>query len=136
MIFRHLQMQRAIFREEVFSVFSLIRAQAVVCGQVQRSENNQSPSNHLGVSAPLPFWGLSNLNGSARPCFAISLGGTGGTWRGAWEKVEECAKSFPDSVEFSGYPEWFSFSRDRENVDRILVQYQNDYLDSHDTLWC
>ena len=72
-------MQSTIFRAEVFSVSSLISAQAVVCGQVQRSENNQSPSNHLGVSAPLPFWGLSNLNGSARPCFAISLGGTGGT---------------------------------------------------------
>ena len=72
-------LQGAIFREKVFSVFSLIRAQVVVCGQVRRSENNQSPSNHLGVSAPLPFWGLSNLNGSARPCFAISLGGTGGT---------------------------------------------------------
>ena len=63
----------------IFSLLSLLRAQAVVCGQVQRSENNQSPSNHLGVSAPLPFWGLSNLNGSARPCFAISLGGTGGS---------------------------------------------------------
>ena len=127
MIFRHLQMQRTIFREEVFSVFSLIRAQAVVCGQVRRSENNQSPSNHLGVSAPLPFWGLSNLNGSARPCFAISLGGTGGTG-GAWEKLEECAKSFPDSVEFL-QTGWSSFSRDRDNVGRIPAQYQNDYLD-------
>ena len=68
--------------------------------------------------------------GALDPALQLALAGRGGRGgrEGAWEKVEECAKSFPDSVEFL-QTGWSSFSRDRDNVDRIPVQYQNDYLD-------
>ena len=65
--------------------------------------------------------------GALDAALQLALAGRGGR-EGAWEKVEECAKSFPDSVEFL-QTGWFSFSRDLDNVDRIPVQYQKDYLD-------
>ena len=65
--------------------------------------------------------------GALDPALQLALAGRGGRG-GAWEKLEECAKSFPDSVEFL-QTGWSSFSRDRDNVGRIPAQYQNDYLD-------
>ena len=39
--------------------------------------------------------------GALDPALQLALAGRGGRGAGgSWEKVEECAKSFPDSVEF------------------------------------
>ena len=48
--------------------------------------------------------------GALDPALQLALAGRGGRGgrEGAWEKVEECAKSFPDSVEFL-QTGWFSF---------------------------